>query len=605
MADENPRLCHLCGYRPTGVETTCPRHDLALVASSEHAKDPADPFLGRTLGGRYPVIGIVGGGGMGVVYRAIQEPVGREVAIKVIRNTADDRTAVRKRFEREARVIARLRHPNTITLHDFGVHDDGTTLYMVLELLSGLTLAQRLQQGPLPVPEACRIVAAVLDALGEAHRAGLVHRDIKPDNIMLVPNEWGTTSVKVLDFGIAKVVGDGTTAAKLTQTGMVFGTVRYMAPEQTWGQGVDARADIYALGVVLYEALAGRHPYDADDVLRLIAAHRQQPPAPMPASVPCAVAGVTLRALAKAPERRFQDAQTMAEALREASGIAEPDASGEVRLAPASGDVAEAEAEASPEAERDTIPLGGTSRELAAELVDRQAWPRQRPRLAVLAAATALAVVLVVAWWLVAPRPGSRHAAAPARRVPTTPADMALPSATPALPEAARAALAAGLERKAAGDLAGAATKLAQALRADPGHAAARYALGAVRALQGDGQGAVEALRAYLRHRPGARALGTRLRGDRDFDPVRAQVVFRSWLEENGLAASRAGAPRAASPPAVRPDPGRAEPAGRRRPSGQPARDVPAPPEPKQPTPAARPEPRGEAVDPLNLDLEL
>jgi len=321
-----PLICHACGHRPPeGDErTTCPVDGLVLVQQSEHARAPDDPYLGRTIAGKYAIVGLLGAGGMGAVYRAVQEPVGREVALKVIRSTGDDRLKVQRRFEMEAGVVAGLTHPNTVTLYDFGVHEDGT-LYMVLELVRGRPLAAEIGQGPMPYPRVVRIVAGVLDALVEAHDLGLVHRDLKPANIMLVQTRWGSESVRVLDFGIAKAVGGEAAAAdQLTQTGMVFGTPRYMAPEQATGKEIDARTDLYALGVVAWQCLTGSAPFEADNTFELLLAHRQQelPPMEPELGVPEALAAAVRRALAKAPGDRFPDARSMADALRAATGMA-------------------------------------------------------------------------------------------------------------------------------------------------------------------------------------------------------------------------------------------------------------------------------------------
>ena len=581
-----PDVCHLCGYTAsTPDEAICPRDHRHLVPKTEHDKDPTDAFLGRSIAGRYPIIGILGAGGMGSVYRAIQQPVGRQVALKVIKNTGDDRMAVRQRFEREAKVVAQLRHPNTITLHDFGVDDDGTTLFMVLELLHGNTLAQRMAQGPMPAADAARVVGAVLDALVEAHGRGLVHRDLKPDNVMLIPTEWGTTGVKVLDFGIAKAtVGENLTAERLTQTGMAFGTLRYMAPEQTFGKQVDARADLYALGIVLYEALTGRHPFEADNPFEFILAHRQRTPAALGLGVPSQVAAVVMRALAKSPDERYADARSMAAALRAAAGIGQAEESGEV--ATLEGD-RRPQAPPLPDPAPPTL-IGGTSREMAAEIVAMRRSPG-RPRYLVPGVAAALALAVVATWWIAASRPRPRQAPVAATAVEIE-AERVAKSPPPApVVLSAKELVAGALELKASGDRTAAAAKLATALQADASYAEALYLQAALRGLEGDGAGAVEALDAYLKLEPDTRALGGRVEGDRDFDRVRGAAAFRSWLKEHGL---------------VKEQPAR--PGPRDRPRGpRPSAAAPRPgpiPQPVPPAPAKEPEKK---VDGLGLDLDI
>ncbi len=322
-------VCHVCGYapQPAGSEESCPNDGWYLVPRGEHKRAPHDAFLGRVIGGKYPIVGRLGEGGMGAVYRALQLPMKRPVALKVISGVGGDDEQVRRRFVREADVVARLRHPNTITLHDFGVHEE-TTLYMVMELLEGRALSEVLDQGPLSTGEAVVVIEAVLEAVGEAHGAGLVHRDLKPDNLMLEAHPWGE-AVKVLDFGIAHIVGgDEGQRDRLTRTGMVCGTPAYMAPEQAMGQRIGPPADVYACGVILYECLAGRPPFVHDSALGLLQMHLTTPPPPLVAGpeLPQALCDVVERALAKSSADRYADALTMLAALRSsAKGLQRPE----------------------------------------------------------------------------------------------------------------------------------------------------------------------------------------------------------------------------------------------------------------------------------------
>ncbi len=341
-------VCPCCGFSPEGEPPSppvCPKEGAWLVEAVEVGRAPTDPFLGTEVGGKYAVVGIIGAGGMGAVYRAIQQPVGRPVALKVIRQAAAREAELEQRFRKEAEAVARLKHPNTVTLHDFGVSDEDGHLYMVLEYVEGPSLEAVLKaEGRLDVGRSCRLVAGVLDALVEAHELGLVHRDLKPANIMLVETTWGGEAVKVLDFGIAKFRGSGGSAS-LTRPGYVMGTAKYMSPEQAWGKQVDARSDLYAMGLVLYECLAGRPPFVRTDPLQILVAHRQEAPPPLPEElpIPAAVRDVVARSLEKRKEDRHRDARAMVEALRSAAGMAGEAVIGAASPTPLSGVVPDGE----------------------------------------------------------------------------------------------------------------------------------------------------------------------------------------------------------------------------------------------------------------------
>jgi len=325
MAGEpESKVCHRCGYVPaTEDETTCPQDDSYLVPQADHDEAPDDALLGRVIAGKYAIIGLIGAGGMGAVYRAIQQPVGRQVALKVIRNTGGQAAIVEKRFEQEAAVVAQLEHANTVTLYDFGVDEDGT-LYMAMELVRGRPLSSVLaQKGSFEPDRAAWVACGILDALSEAHHRGLIHRDIKPANVMLVEAGWGPEGLKVLDFGLTKVLGgEEEPAQRLTRTGAVFGTPHYMAPEQAAARPVGPQADLYSVGVMLYELLTGDVPFPGDSTLEVLMAHQQDEPPPLPSrlNVPPALASVLERALAKDPKDRFGSTGEMAAAIREAVG---------------------------------------------------------------------------------------------------------------------------------------------------------------------------------------------------------------------------------------------------------------------------------------------
>ncbi len=282
---------------------------------------PDDTNLGAVIGGKYGLIDVLGLGGFGCVYEAIQEPVGRHVALKLVhkRHLADDQ--LRQRFFREARVVAQLTDPSVVTLYDYGEEAD-RGLYMVFELVRGRTLHQVIKSGPQEAFWTAHIVLQVLAALEEAHAQGMVHRDIKPGNVMVVEDAQGRQRARLLDFGIAKVIARGDADSSLeTREGLVLGTPRYMSPEQARGRGdVDARSDLYSLAVLAYAVLSGTNPFERSSLIETIMAHVQMPPPPLDADlgVPAAFEAVLMKALQKDPADRFQDAPEMAEAIHRA-----------------------------------------------------------------------------------------------------------------------------------------------------------------------------------------------------------------------------------------------------------------------------------------------
>jgi eukaryotic-like serine/threonine-protein kinase len=239
------------------------------MAASSPATARLDALVGQLLDGRFRVLDLLGQGGMGAVFRAHQVSTSREVALKVIKaDTADDPRAV-QRFLREAIAASRLANPHTITVFDFGETPDGM-VYIAMELLRGRSLAQVLkdQRGPVDPARAVNIVQQILESLGEAHDAGVLHRDLKPENVFLVEGPRTKDFVKVLDFGVAKLTDPH--AESLTTTGMVYGTPVYMSPEQAQAQDLDGRCDLYSVGVMLFEMLSGRVPFDAPTPMALL-----------------------------------------------------------------------------------------------------------------------------------------------------------------------------------------------------------------------------------------------------------------------------------------------------------------------------------------------
>ena len=286
----------------------------------------ADPLLGSVLGDRYRVISRIGLGGMGAVYRAQHITLKRDLAVKVLLPEFGGKEEFVRRFEREAESASRLAHPHIIAVTDFGRTAEGL-LFLVMEYLDGRSLSSLIREGPLPVGRAVTIVRQMLAALNRAHAAGIVHRDLKPDNIMLIDREGQHDFVKILDFGIAKVTEPEPGREALTQAGVVFGTPEYLSPEQALGDKIDARADLYATGVILFEMLTGRRPFESEDKMRIISMHLSHPVPRMRAvfpaiDVPRALEDVVMQALEKERENRFASASAFLAALEEAERLA-------------------------------------------------------------------------------------------------------------------------------------------------------------------------------------------------------------------------------------------------------------------------------------------
>ncbi|MDF3301002.1 protein kinase domain-containing protein [Streptomyces tropicalis] len=284
-------------------------------------------YAGRALaGGRYQLRDLLGEGGMASVHLAYDSVLDRQVAVKTLHTELGREQAFRERFRREAQAVAKLTHTNIVSVFDTGEDDlDGSTMpYIVMEYVEGRPLGSVLDedvrtQGAMPADKALKITADVLAALEISHEMGLVHRDIKPGNVMMTKRGV----VKVMDFGIARAMQSGVTS--MTQTGMVVGTPQYLSPEQALGRGVDARSDLYSVGIMLFQLVTGRLPFDADSPLAIAYAHVQEEPV-APSSInralPPAVDALVARALKKNPNERFPSAEAMRdECLRVAASF--------------------------------------------------------------------------------------------------------------------------------------------------------------------------------------------------------------------------------------------------------------------------------------------
>ncbi|HYP40544.1 MAG TPA: protein kinase [Chloroflexia bacterium] len=276
-----------------------------MVSSSGNSSDG-----GRALNGRYQLIGLVGGGGMAQVYKARDNVLSRTVAVKLLRDQYTNDEQFVARFKREAQAAANLAHHNIVNVYDVG--QDGDLYYIVMEYIPGDNLKAYIRRSaPLTTDKAINIAIQILAGLEYAHRSGLIHRDIKPQNVLIAPD--GT--VKVTDFGIAKSVSD----LGLTEAGMALGTAHYFSPEQAKGERVLPQSDIYAVGVTLYEMLTGHIPFESDNIMGLAFKHISEPPRPprqLNPSIPMRLDALILKALAKEPSDRFASSAEMEKALR-------------------------------------------------------------------------------------------------------------------------------------------------------------------------------------------------------------------------------------------------------------------------------------------------
>ena len=300
------RFCPRCDANFDAARTRCPNDGSILLWQRRGPE-----LIGRTLANRFVVLSELGRGGMGAVYVARQSSVGREVALKVMQRDGDLDAA--RRFVREARLVASLAHPNIVSVIDFGQDDDGL-LFIAMERLHGLGLDALMEdEGRLPWPRAVRIAIQTCDALAFAHQRGVIHRDLKPQNVIVVDPHPERDTLKVLDFGLAKSLDPD--QSTLTREGVIFGTPAYLSPEMIEGRAVGPGADLYALGIMLFEMLEGRVPFDGDSLHEIAMKHLSEPPPPLTSEVPATLGTIVRRLLAKDPTDRFKSAAALREAL--------------------------------------------------------------------------------------------------------------------------------------------------------------------------------------------------------------------------------------------------------------------------------------------------
>jgi serine/threonine-protein kinase len=283
-----------------------------------------DPLIGRTINGRFRITGVIARGGMGKVYTAEQAPLGRICAVKILapRYDGDHDPEFHRRFFLEASTAAKINHPNTVTIFDYGQADDADLYFIAMEYIEGRTLFRALREdGPFDEARAAHVARQICRGVREAHKIGVVHRDLKPGNVLLSDNADEHDLVKVLDFGLVKVVA-GATAGDLTEQGLFMGSPKYMAPEQILGHDVSARTDIYSLGVMLYEMLCGKVPFDRGSNMHTLMAHVNEPLPPMGGVLPGlaispAMEAIVERCLAKDPVARYASTDELLVALKQ------------------------------------------------------------------------------------------------------------------------------------------------------------------------------------------------------------------------------------------------------------------------------------------------
>lgn len=318
-------ICAICGAKYQADALFCPKDGAPLGAA---APQGADPYLGIELLGQIRIEQLIGIGSMGRVYRGFQAGVNRAVAVKILHKELSANRTLVTRFHREAEIASRLSHPGVVQVVMAGQLPEGGpgdgAMYIVMEHLDGISLRSALAAsgGAFPLPRALGIALQICDAVGEAHVHGVVHRDVKPENIMLTRRGSETDFVKVLDFGIARLPGGNTQA--VTKAGLIFGTARYISPEGAAGIPVGPPADVYAIATIVYQMLAGQTPFSGDSAVEVLGMQMNQIPPPLrsihrASYVPDSIASVVMQSLAKRPEQRSANAQTLGQSLARAA----------------------------------------------------------------------------------------------------------------------------------------------------------------------------------------------------------------------------------------------------------------------------------------------
>jgi eukaryotic-like serine/threonine-protein kinase len=312
--------CPQCGVEYDGAEKFCPKDGTRLGGTAEDQaitippldqEPPEDPLLNTIVSGRYKILKQIGEGGMGVVYIAEHIEIEKKVAIKVLRDDFSKRPDVVARFRQEARSAGKIGNNHICDVTDFGTLDGGG-VFFVMEHLDGMPLSDMTGDVTVPIERAAPIISQIAQALQAAHKRGIVHRDMKPENVFVIEHDERKDYVKILDFGIAKISDRDSDGQRLTKTGMIFGTPEYMSPEQAAGKELDHRVDVYALGCIMFEMFTGRTPFEGDSFMAILTQHMFEP---VPAieiinpetDVPESVRAVVYKAMAKDQEDRYAD----------------------------------------------------------------------------------------------------------------------------------------------------------------------------------------------------------------------------------------------------------------------------------------------------------
>jgi tRNA A-37 threonylcarbamoyl transferase component Bud32 len=310
----HPEILHVDTPQSGGETLRCPSTRAQPLVSYPPPTSAVGCYTGTTIDGRYRIEGLLGEGGMGVVYLGRHIAIDKKVAIKILRSEFARRADTKARFRQEARAASSIENAHIVDVSDFGSLPDGST-YLVMEYLEGVALSTLTRdQKPIALDKAIALSRQIADGLAEVHDRGIVHRDLKPDNIFLVKEGDQEDFVKILDFGIAKVLES--TEAKMTCAGSLFGTPSYMSPEQAAGMPVDPRTDVYALGIIMYELASGRVPFDADTLMGILTQHLYRKPLPLrdlvgDSQVSGGLDAIITKALSKAPEQRYQSMRAL------------------------------------------------------------------------------------------------------------------------------------------------------------------------------------------------------------------------------------------------------------------------------------------------------
>ncbi len=313
------KICKSCMVSQSGGGGFCVKCGAELVP----IRSVRDSCLGEVVGGKYKIVEQIGSGGMGEVYLGVNEPLGQRVAVKFLSRKFAADEAIIIRFLNEARSYAKVSHPNAVTLLEYGQHEDGA-LYLITEYIEGKILSEVIKSGgPMSVEQIVAIATQLCNVLSAAHKEGVIHRDLKPDNIMLIAETRGRYAVKVLDFGIAKILDDDHhNSSQMTETGSIFGTPEFMSPEQARGETTDGRSDLYSIGIILFYVTTGRLPFRGKNKFAILNQQLNDPP-PRPSEVrddvevPLVLEDIILKCLQKRADDRYQRADDLAVALEE------------------------------------------------------------------------------------------------------------------------------------------------------------------------------------------------------------------------------------------------------------------------------------------------